>query len=289
MAHPLKSAIIDSRDAKLHKIAKTTRMTAGAETGKGRLQKAALQKKLKGKNFIVEGTPTKVRADRRARGGKIKFRADGGSIEDQSTTPAGAAPAPTFLDKLATTWPARLVKSAVSGATLPGDVYAGKVAMTDPETGHTSPELMQRTRDLAGLVGEAGIPMAQPGSLGMAGGKLGSRELVTDSRGYMLPLAKDRAAAVKAAIGEQGWTRPQATLGQSLMENYEANLLNPKTSQGAAHYEVGPMRVLVHPEGHYEIAPRTFMTKPPEAQIYKGVGAKNLHRDLRKLDKLLSE
>lgn len=66
MVHPLKSATVTSRDAKLHKIARTTRMTAGAETGKGRLQKIALQKSAK-KHFVVEDKPIKIRADKAPR------------------------------------------------------------------------------------------------------------------------------------------------------------------------------------------------------------------------------
>lgn len=67
MAHPLKSAATDSREGKLHKIARTIRMTAGAETGKGRLQKIALQKRAAKKHFVVEDKPIKIRADKSSR------------------------------------------------------------------------------------------------------------------------------------------------------------------------------------------------------------------------------
>lgn len=48
------------------------------------------------------------------------------------------------------TWPEKMIRS---GATLPGDVYAGREQMWDPETNHTSDRIIERTQDLAGLAG----------------------------------------------------------------------------------------------------------------------------------------
>lgn len=75
-------------------------------------------------------------------------------------------PLPSPLDALADTWPARLAKSAYGALTLPGDVYAGKVPMTD-DSGHTSPELIDRSADLAGLV--TGGSYAAPAQADAAG------------------------------------------------------------------------------------------------------------------------
>ena len=66
------------------------------------------------------------------------------------------APArPSLMDLLAQTWPAQLAKSAYGAATLPGDVYAGRVdPMSDAGIG--------RANDLAGLVmsgGTLGAPV----------------------------------------------------------------------------------------------------------------------------------
>jgi hypothetical protein len=70
-----------------------------------------------------------------------------------------------LLYRLATeTWPARALKTAVSAATLPGDVYAGRV---DP----LSDEAIGRASNLAGVVGSGGLSMA-PGASARFGGRL---------------------------------------------------------------------------------------------------------------------
>lgn len=56
-----------------------------------------------------------------------------------------------LLGRLSQTWPARLAKDAYGAVTLPGDVYRGKVSMYG-EDGHTNPEVINRSADLAGLV-----------------------------------------------------------------------------------------------------------------------------------------
>lgn len=61
------------------------------------------------------------------------------------------------------TWPARMVKSAISAATLPGDVYAGKV---DP----LSEEGLARTRELATFASP--MPVAMRAGEGMLGAPL---------------------------------------------------------------------------------------------------------------------
>lgn len=57
----------------------------------------------------------------------------------------------TLAQKLMETWPARVAKGVWGGVTLPGDVYQGNVSMTGPD-GQTSPEVIQRAADLAGLL-----------------------------------------------------------------------------------------------------------------------------------------
>lgn len=63
----------------------------------------------------------------------------------------------------------RLGDSVVSGLTLPGDVASGKVQMTD-ESGHTSPQVIERSMDLAGLMVTGPAPVASK----MVDGTLGS-------------------------------------------------------------------------------------------------------------------
>lgn len=64
-----------------------------------------------------------------------------------------------LLGRLSQTWPARLAKDAYGAVTLPGDVYRGKVSMYG-EDGHTNPEVINRSADLAGLVtlGASAVP-----------------------------------------------------------------------------------------------------------------------------------
>ena len=61
----------------------------------------------------------------------------------------GAGPAPHQFG-LGDTWPARLAKSIYGAVTLPGDVYQGKVSIVGPD-GHTNPEVIDRSADLASL------------------------------------------------------------------------------------------------------------------------------------------
>lgn len=79
--------------------------------------------------------------------------------------------APSFMDKLAQTWPARLAKDAFAALTLPGDVYQGKVSMWG-EDGRTNPEVINRSADLTGLLASGGLPIAERGVAGALGGKL---------------------------------------------------------------------------------------------------------------------
>jgi hypothetical protein len=78
-----------------------------------------------------------------------------------------------------------LVKSAVSGATLPGDVYAGRQPMGPP----SQTEDLTRVADLAGLAMTGGVAGGPKGALGsgpMRPGKIFSREQPLSSQeGYV--------------------------------------------------------------------------------------------------------
>lgn len=78
---------------------------------------------------------------------------------------------PGLLGKLGQTWPAKMAQGILGGLTLPGDVYQGKVSMYGGD-GRTSSEVINRSADLAGMVMGGAYPAAQPGAVGMAGGKL---------------------------------------------------------------------------------------------------------------------
>lgn len=56
--------------------------------------------------------------------------------------------------------PRNLIKMAVSGATLPGDVASGKTQVMDPATGDVSDEAIQRSLDLTGLMSGGSLAKA---------------------------------------------------------------------------------------------------------------------------------
>lgn len=71
----------------------------------------------------------------------------------------------SLWELLGQTWPARLARSAVDAAALPGDVYAGRV---DP----LSEEGIGKAADLAGMVMGGAYPAAPRGAVGVFGGRL---------------------------------------------------------------------------------------------------------------------
>src|SRR5262245_23712905 len=60
------------------------------------------------------------------------------------------------------TWPARMAKAIYSGVTLPRDVLTGQTQIMDPNTGHTSQEVINRSFDLA-AVGSPVSPVMRAG------------------------------------------------------------------------------------------------------------------------------
>ncbi|HEX5508933.1 MAG TPA: hypothetical protein VFX37_10560 [Pseudolabrys sp.] len=64
-----------------------------------------------------------------------------------------------FVDKLLQTWPARLARTLINAAELPGDVYSGRVPVTGLD-GYTNQEVINRAADLAGMVtlGAGAVP-----------------------------------------------------------------------------------------------------------------------------------
>jgi hypothetical protein len=71
---------------------------------------------------------------------------------------------PGILELLSQTWPARLAQDAWSAATLPRDVYQGRV---DP----LSAEALGRVTNLAMFASGAALPFARNGAIGVFGGR----------------------------------------------------------------------------------------------------------------------
>jgi hypothetical protein len=76
-----------------------------------------------------------------------------------------------YWNKFSQLWPARAAKGLWEGLMLPGDVYQGNISMYGDD-GRTNPEVIRRSTDLAGAVMGGGMPMAERGALGMAGGNI---------------------------------------------------------------------------------------------------------------------
>ncbi len=126
---------------------------------------------------------------------------------DPWATGIGAAPADPqvyndlfrkFSSAAAQTWPGRLAQSAWSAATLPGDVWQGKV---DPN----SEEGLNRMHELASMVVGGGLPAAERGAVGTAGGRLAKD--VAGIRAYHgSPYDFDRFDISKIGTGEGAQT-----------------------------------------------------------------------------------
>jgi hypothetical protein len=61
----------------------------------------------------------------------------------------------------------------MNAMTAPRDALMGSLQVTDPATGMPTPQAIQRGQGVAGMAMTGGIPFAQRGAAGMAGGKLG--------------------------------------------------------------------------------------------------------------------
>jgi len=91
-----------------------------------------------------------------------------------------------IIAKLSHTWPARLAKDAWSAVTLPGDVAQGKVEMW--KDGHTNPEVINRSAELAGLMAGGGAGTgARAGETTLGSGFVG-RKLPADN--YTGPVSR---------------------------------------------------------------------------------------------------
>lgn len=110
-----------------------------------------------------------------------------------------------LLSALAQTWPARAVKGILSAVTLPGDVYQGNVSMYGAD-GHTNPEVINRSADLAGLVmgggagAGAGLSHAGEFSLGVvpvdAAKAFGLKSRLPTEPGFEAAVRNTKGAAI---------------------------------------------------------------------------------------------
>lgn len=142
---------------------------------------------------------------------------------------------------LPTTWPAKLAQGiwegVKSGATLPGDVYAGKV---EPN----SDEALHRTWDMLGMLGGGGIPLAEKNALGIFGGR---RAQGVDKNALVKASDLERKGANAEDIWKQtGWHRAADDEWKFEIPDYKAELTDLVTTGiGKEHYLKD---MLDHPE-----------------------------------------
>lgn len=123
---------------------------------------------------------------------------------------------------LGDTWPARLAKSIYSAVTLPGDVAQGNVSMVG-EDGHTNPEVINRSADLAGLAS----PLAPRAALTATAAKavIPTREALESAAnaGYT------KARGLGVDIAPQSVSQMGGRIGATLEEKGINDKLAPKT------------------------------------------------------------
>jgi len=150
--------------------------------------------------------------------------ADGGALSDddiasmthQAEQPNPVAPIVDFGKRIG----AHFANKLASAVTAPRDALYGTMQVTDPETGMPTREAMERGQGVANMAMTGGIPFAQRGAAGMAGGKLARGE------------AKAVESPVMAATeyrGEHG--APDADSGSPL-HDVTANGTYPKDFYG---------------------------------------------------------
>ena len=85
----------------------------------------------------------------------------------------------TMIDMLMQTWPGRLAQGAVNGFMAPGNALASQTPIT-------SEQMIAPAMDMAGMMIGGGMPAAEKGALGAAGGNL--RALPTNN--YLTPISR---------------------------------------------------------------------------------------------------
>ncbi len=126
----------------------------------------------------------------------------------------------------------------MSAMTAPRDAMTGALPVTDPATGMPTPQAMQRGQGVANLAMTSGIPFAQRGAAGMAGGKLSQPD----------PLASLREAAREAAQpGVKANLPPPKNLLDRAWDNYTKKMPESEVLKSEAVW--GTAKRIVEQEG----------------------------------------
>lgn len=168
-----------------------------------------------------------------------------------------------YWDKLSQLWPARAAKGLWEGLMLPGDVAQGNVSMWGDD-GHTNPQVIRRSTDLAGAVMGGGMPMAEKGAVGIFGGRLAQTA-------DQAALARAEQMSASGSHPEQVWKDTGWFKGADDKWRFEINDANSVARPGITSGGVGAK--LDHPD-LYAAYPELANTKlgwgsPPRQGSYQ--------------------
>ena len=136
-----------------------------------------------------------------------------------------------------------------SATMLPGQVYSGETPIVDPNTGHTSEDVIQRVQDLAGIVGGGSMPAAAKGALGMAGGRMMQPTAEVPVFHSAVEHALANAPQDKATPQQwTGWLKNQPGVKQEEMDWLGLN--DPAALPAGPKGLVSKQDLLAHAQGH---------------------------------------
>jgi hypothetical protein len=154
--------------------------------------------------------------------------------------PQAAAPPAKASFGLGDTWPARIARSILSAATLPGDVYQGNVSMTGDD-GRTNPEVINRAAELGGLMATGGLGGVPENALGSG---LARMRMVGNADLFKELANQRRSAGMATGKSAQGWDfkQPDAPRGSwdDLLARTQAKWATDKSRAIGGFEEAAP-------------------------------------------------
>jgi hypothetical protein len=143
----------------------------------------------------------------------------------------------------ADTWPARIARSIMSAATLPGDVYQGNVSMTGDD-GRTNPEVIDRAAQLGGLMAMGGLGGVPENAVGSG---LARMRMVGNADLFKELANQRRSAGMATGKSAAGWDfkRPDAPRGSwgDLVARTQAQWATDKSRAIGGFEEAAPSAV----------------------------------------------
>lgn len=183
--------------------------------------------------------------------------------QEFQAAPEAAAPPAKASFGLGDTWPARIARSIMSAATLPGDVYQGNVSMTGDD-GRTNPAVIDRAAELGGLMATGGIGGVPENALGSG---LARMRMVGNADLFKELANQRRSAGMATGKSAAGWDfkRPDAPAGSwaDLVARTQAQWATDKSRAVAGFQEAAPTAARVGESPYMTAADWDFIAKNP--------------------------